>query len=635
MPPPSHVREYPVVECDLEFVELTRLGVPLEVHAADPSELPSIAGRPVPEHGAFVARVLPRHVTSGDDAGLTYTHDDDDDAKASTSFTRVWARDPEGGAVVVPAPLDGPLRDHLDELVVLSDDWFVLGLRFEADAEIRRVFNLHGFASIARGYLRLFVVPSVDDGDARARVFVTCGGKEDSPLAKLTSAIPLFHVDEPPALEMLRAYVEGPTSAAFPSTHDGEMNRIEVTGSNPAWVRTADGLFPHQARTARWMAAVEASDGSSDTRGDGSSDDTRGDALVSPVRFAGRVMHPDGVEHTECETREDALDRLNLKRQKSDNSKAEYHSGPYATIGNALAAALTSSSGEKAGRGTRTSAVRAPRLPPGGLIAHPVGAGKTVICAAILAREKRRDETSPARDGSSDTRDGSSDDFDGNTLVVCPAHIVTQWLEALRRFAPNLRCRRADAGDIGEINGVKASDSSDKVDCTFDVEDRRGIDDAADWDVIVCAHEDVPEVYVRGSTSGSNPGPSGGKRRTHPLWDYDFVGPVTKDGDEAENKQVKNGIRWRRLIVDEPQELDFTWRLNRYSGNGAWLTTVLNAKHRWALTATPYVTGDGARDVASLTFGTVSLFSYSFYILIGSYTEGVFCLNTDVGSAGV
>jgi len=151
---------------------------------------------------------------------------------------------------------------------------------------------------------------------------------------------------------------------------------------------------------------------------------------------------------------------------------------------------------------------------------------------------------------------------------------------------------------------------------TFDVENRRGIDDAADWDVIVCAHEDVPEVYVRGSTSGSNPGPSGGKTRTHPLWDYDFVGPVTKDGDEAaENKQVKNGIRWRRLIVDEPQELDFTWRLNRYSGNGAWLTAVLNAKHRWALTATPYVTGDGARDVASLTFGTVSVFSYSFYVL--------------------
>ena len=45
MPPPSHVREYPVIECDLEFVELTRLGAPLEVFCADPSELPSVGGR--------------------------------------------------------------------------------------------------------------------------------------------------------------------------------------------------------------------------------------------------------------------------------------------------------------------------------------------------------------------------------------------------------------------------------------------------------------------------------------------------------------------------------------------------------------------------------------------------------------
>ena len=111
-----------------------------------------------------------------------------------------------------------------------------------------------------------------------------------------------------------------------------------------------------------------------------------------------------------------------------------------------------------------------------------------------------------------------------------------------------------------------------------------------------------------------------------------------EDGDEAAEhpmRSIKNGIRWRRLIVDEPQELDFTWRLNRYSGNGAWLTTVLNAKHRWALTATPYVTGDGARDVASLTFGTVSLFPYSFYVLMGIKIDVLFCLNTDVGSAGV
>ena len=71
MPPPSSwVREYPVIECDLEFVELTRLGAPLEVFCADPSELPSVGGRTTPEHGAFVARVMSRRESSGDELGL-------------------------------------------------------------------------------------------------------------------------------------------------------------------------------------------------------------------------------------------------------------------------------------------------------------------------------------------------------------------------------------------------------------------------------------------------------------------------------------------------------------------------------------------------------------------------------------
>ena len=59
----------------------------------------------------------------------------------------------------------------------------------------------------------------------------------------------------------------------------------------------------------------------------------------------------------------------------------------------------------------------------------------------------------------------------------------------------------------------------------------------------------------------------------------------------------------------------------------------LNAKHRWALTATPYVTGDGARDVASLTFGTVSVFSYSFNTLMANWNDGVFCFRFWVGGS--
>ena len=173
MPPPSHVREYPVIECDLEFVELTRLGAPLEVFCADPSELPSVGGRPTPEHGAFVAKVMSRRESSGESAGLPHDWN-------GGGFTEVWRRDPTGGTVVVPAPSVGALRDHVDDLVALSDDWFVLGLRFEVDAEIRRSFNLHGFNSVARGHLRIFVLPSVEDHGV-ARVIVTTGGGTFAP----------------------------------------------------------------------------------------------------------------------------------------------------------------------------------------------------------------------------------------------------------------------------------------------------------------------------------------------------------------------------------------------------------------------------------------------------------------------
>ena len=188
MPPPSHVREYPVIECDLEFVELTRLGAPLEVFCADPSELPSVGGRPTPEHGAFVAKVMSRRESSGESAGLPHDWN-------GGGFTEVWRRDPTGGTVVVPAPSVGALRDHVDDLVALSDDWFVLGLRFEVDAEIRRSFNLHGFTSVARGHLRIFVLPSVEDHGV-ARVIVTTGG-EHSPLATIVRSLPPFHADEP------------------------------------------------------------------------------------------------------------------------------------------------------------------------------------------------------------------------------------------------------------------------------------------------------------------------------------------------------------------------------------------------------------------------------------------------------
>ena len=51
--------------------------------------------------------------------------------------TAMWCRDAEGGdpRVVVPRARQGSLADHLSSLIMLGEDWYILGLRFEVDIE--------------------------------------------------------------------------------------------------------------------------------------------------------------------------------------------------------------------------------------------------------------------------------------------------------------------------------------------------------------------------------------------------------------------------------------------------------------------------------------------------------------------
>ena len=218
-------------------------------------------------------------------------------------------------------------------------------------------------------------------------------------------------------------------------------------------------------------------------------------------------------------------------------SPARLYRGPYADIGDALARAaddFDSPATEK----------DAPRLPRGGLVAHPVGAGKTVIAAAHCARAKRDDD---------DERDefDRDDRYDGNTLVVCPTHVAAQWLDALREFAPNLRCRRADSSDL--YTGDERPDTAHAA-CTsessFDprVCDTRPVRDPKEWDVLVCSHEDVPDVSVVGVSSAVS---SGGRaaddesvrrsRREHPLWDYDVPRFSVVDASEGNEGKTDKG----------------------------------------------------------------------------------------------
>ena len=225
---------------------------------------------------------------------------------------------PEGGAVVVPAPRVGTLRDHVDDLVALSDDWFVLGLRFEADAEIRRSFNLHGFTSVARRHLRIFVVPS------RRRNRRGAGhrhrGGEHSPLAKIVrSTNGPFHADEPRRWTCSARTWRGPRRRRSRGRVDAwtivPRSRVRVRGSTtPSGFREPPTGSSRIRRGRcggwrRWSARGGADTEGVRTRGadtkgcrhgcrhGGADDDSR--ALTSPVLFAGRVMHPDGLEHSE------------------------------------------------------------------------------------------------------------------------------------------------------------------------------------------------------------------------------------------------------------------------------------------------------------------------------------------------
>jgi hypothetical protein len=100
--------------------------------------------------------------TSGPGAGLPeVSRGDDDDGNddgdgdraaagcGAREFTPVWCRDSRGGAVVVPRAQEGALRDHEPSLIMLGEDWYILGLRFEVDIEAGLSLPLPGVRVVA------------------------------------------------------------------------------------------------------------------------------------------------------------------------------------------------------------------------------------------------------------------------------------------------------------------------------------------------------------------------------------------------------------------------------------------------------------------------------------------------------
>ena len=252
------------------------------------------------------------------------------------------------------------------------DDAFWLGLRYAADREVRPHLR---FALFAQGFLHLFVLPQPEERCVRClvltrRVRMTRDVRER--LAEKASAVveededeedALLGLDEdPPFLELLRACAVGPMAGS------------EWPGSGPFVLAGDDSdggdggfrLHPHQRASLAWMRAVEG--------------EAEEGAVVALAEACPPLTVGDGLLTIDCHgaVRTGAAAAAVQRREQQDWGEEE-----------------------------------AIKLPRGGLLAHPVGAGKTAIATSLLL-------PNPSGDG-------------GPTLILAPDHILFQWRRELAR----------------------------------------------------------------------------------------------------------------------------------------------------------------------------------------------------------
>ena len=67
------------------------------------------------------------------------------------------------------------------------------------------------------------------------------------------------------------------------------------------------------------------------------------------------------------------------------------------------------------------------KLPRGGVIAHPPGAGKTRIVAELLRRERVGEKEQGCDGDGGDRQTGKSLAYGTATLILCPSHLVRFW----------------------------------------------------------------------------------------------------------------------------------------------------------------------------------------------------------------
>lgn len=168
--------------------------------------------------------------------------------------------------------------------------------------------------------------------------------------------------EHPAALELLRSAVMAPPAGPWKPTLPPGTRGEDAPGE--------DGLFPHQRATLAFWRQRESAPGTL--------------RPLPEIRFAGRRFAGYGDEAIV------GTPEVYLRKSLAPE------------VGDALP------------------------LPAGGLIAHPVGAGKTVIAAHAL-------------------RGGHARGADGRrTLVACPEHITSQWLSVFVQHAPDVSAATVD-----------------------------------------------------------------------------------------------------------------------------------------------------------------------------------------------
>ena len=340
---------------------------------------------------------------------IEFTSVDDEDLFFALPLDHIpslvtWRPDGLGWMNVPPRPTDK--RD----MVMLSNEWWV---------ELRRSFN-NAIQSIVQyqlfetGFLRLLIVPVPSEDVMRALV-----------LTNLT--VVLSHLDSETAVskagaKLLSHCMIFPSSGEFPATLDdiayGCDERHSVNPPDqyfcmpPAGLSHKIALLPHK-QTACAKPLMTSSNKPT----------FAGDFSGETAKHLAKQPLPVLLRQTSNPSESEQSSYLFPHQKRTIGWMLDVESGMtpplFCPLANLFGSYYVFSYGmERALLHNRVEVLR-PKdgcLANGGMIAHPVGSGKTIIAIELVSQTCSL----------------------GKTVICVPDHIVLQWYQELHRFAPNV-----------------------------------------------------------------------------------------------------------------------------------------------------------------------------------------------------